>query len=118
MAKKCELFSLLRCLSLANHLELLLYFATTRIGMVLDIIASKRLQTPAWCRPGLSRGFRRQVFNNQTEDDEMKHLAISLACVFVGVLTGLLLSETVISQFLPGTETLLAKNGLVVLTSH
>jgi len=86
--------------------------------MVLDIIAFKRLQTPAWCQPGLSRGFRRQVFHNQKEDDEMKHFAISLACVFVGVLTGLLLSETVISQFLPGTETLLAKNGLVVLSSH
>ena len=48
----------------------------------------------------------------------MKHIAISLACVFVGVLSGLLLSETVISQFLPGTEALLAKNGLVVLTYH
>ena len=86
--------------------------------MVLDIIAFKRLQAPAWCRPSLSRGFRRQVYHNQTEVDEMKHIAISLACVFVGVLSGLLLSETVISQFLPGTEALLAKNGLVVLTYH
>jgi hypothetical protein len=86
--------------------------------MVLDIIAFKRLQAPAWCRPQPVRSFRRQVFYNQKEDDEMKHFAISLACVFVGVLTGLLLSETVISQLLPGTESLLAKNGLVILYSH
>ena len=116
--KNVNFFTLLRGLSLANYLELLQYFAATQIGMLLDIIALKRFQIPAWCRPSQSSGFSGQVFNNQTGDNEMKHFAISLACVFVGVLTGLLLSETVISQFLPGTETLLAKNGLVVLSSH
>jgi hypothetical protein len=49
---------------------------------------------------------------------EMKHFVIGLLCVFVGVLTGLLLSEAVISPFFPGTETVMAKNGLVVLTYH
>jgi len=49
---------------------------------------------------------------------EMKHFLIGFLCVFVGVVTGVLLSEAVISPFLPGTETLLAKNGLVVLTYH
>lgn len=45
----------------------------------------------------------------------MKHYMIGIICVFVGVVTGLLLSEAVISPFLPGPETLLAKNGLVIL---
>lgn len=45
----------------------------------------------------------------------MKHFVIGLLCVFVGVVTGLLLSEAVINPFLPGTETLMAKNGLVIL---
>jgi hypothetical protein len=48
----------------------------------------------------------------------MKHFMIGLLCVFVGVVTGLLLSEAVIGPFLPGTDTLLAKNGLIVLTYH
>lgn len=46
----------------------------------------------------------------------MNHFLIALLCVFVGLLTGLLLSESVITPFLPGTETLLPRNGLVVLT--
>lgn len=46
---------------------------------------------------------------------EMKHFMIGFLCVLVGVVTGLLLSEAVIGPFLPGTETLLAKNGLVIL---
>jgi hypothetical protein len=46
---------------------------------------------------------------------EMKHFLIGFLCVFVGVVTGVLLSEAVISPFLPGTETLMAKNGLVIL---
>jgi hypothetical protein len=45
----------------------------------------------------------------------MRHFLIALLCVFVGLLTGLSLSEAVITPFLPGTETLLPKNGLVVL---
>jgi hypothetical protein len=49
---------------------------------------------------------------------EIKHFVIALLCVFVGVLTGLLLSEAVISPFFPGAETVMAKNGLVVLTYH
>ena len=44
----------------------------------------------------------------------MKHFLIALLCVFAGLLTGLLLSEAVIRPFLPDTETLLPKNGLVI----
>ena len=46
----------------------------------------------------------------------MKHFLMALLCVFVGLFTGFLLSEAVITPFLPGTESLSAKNGLVVLT--
>ncbi len=51
-------------------------------------------------------------------EEAMKHFMIGLLCVFVGVVTGLLLSNAVISPFLPGTEALMAKNGLIVLTYH
>jgi len=77
--------------------------------MVLETLVLKWLHAPAWCRPSLS-------YKSYSDGgEEMKHFVIGLLCVFVGVVTGLLLSEAVISPFLPGTETLMAKNGLVVL---
>lgn len=67
-----------------------------------------------WSSGGKSYSYR----SYSEGGEEMKHFMIGLLCVFVGVVTGLLLSDAVISPFLPGTETLMAKNGLVVLTYH
>jgi hypothetical protein len=47
---------------------------------------------------------------------EINHFLMTFLCVFVGMLTGLLLSETVVTTFLPSTQTLLPKNGMVLLT--
>jgi len=44
----------------------------------------------------------------------MKHFLVALLCVLVGLSTGLLLSEILIAPFIPGTEILGPRNGLVV----
>ena len=48
----------------------------------------------------------------------MKQLLVTLSCVIVGLLTGLLLSNAVISPFLSGTDSLAPENGLIVETYH
>lgn len=82
--------------------------------MVLETLVLKWLHAPAWYRPSLSY----KLYPDGGEEMKhlgMKHFMIGFLCVFVGVVTGLLLSEAVLSLFLPGTDTLLAKNGLVLM---
>ena len=63
-------------------------------------------------------GLKKQVLRLQDifRRSKIKHFLITFLCVFVGMLTGLLLSETVVTTFLPSTQTLLPKNGIVILT--
>ena len=61
---------------------------------------------------------KRQVLRLQDrlKQTEMKHFLMTFLCVFTGMLAGLLLSETLVATFLPGTGPLLPKNGMVLLT--
>ena len=62
-------------------------------------------------------GLKKQVLRLQDtfRGSEINHFFMTFLCVFVGMLTGLLLSETVVTTFLPSTQTLLPKNGMVLL---
>ena len=63
-------------------------------------------------------GLKKQVLSLQDifRRIEIKHFLMTFLCVFAGMLTGLLLSETVVATFFQSTGPLLPKNGMVLLT--
>ena len=64
------------------------------------------------------KGYLYRAYSEGGKDmkDLMKQFFMALSCVVVGLLTGLLLSNAVISPLLASTETVAPKNGLIVQT--
>ena len=73
-ATSVNLFTLRLSLGLANCLELIQYFATIRLGMVLDTLIFKRLHAADWWQPGLSCGVQEEGLTptDHIEKEEMR----------------------------------------------